>query len=103
MCTFNYPENYDQFTQEQQDSILSWFNTTKQIERGLISYSTKSKNENELKALSDRREKYEVRLRAAQSILRTMGVFVEYNWPGHEHEYFLATRADAELYRKEHE
>lgn len=42
-------------------------------------------------------------LRGAQSILRSMGVFVEYNWPGHEHEYFLATAADAERYRKEHE
>ena len=50
MCTFNYPGDYAQFTKEQQDGILSWFNTTKEIERGLISYSTKSKNENELKA-----------------------------------------------------
>jgi len=103
MCTFDYPDNYDYLTKEKQASVLSWFNTTKDIERSIIGSSTKSKSEDELKVFSDTRERYEAKLRGAQSILRTMGVFVEYNWPGHEHEYFLATAADAVRYRKEHE
>lgn len=103
MCTFDYPEHYNYLTKDQQESVLSWFNTTKDIERSIISTSVKSKSERELKAFFENRERYETQLRGAQSILRTMGVFVEYNWPGHEHEYFLATSADAERYRKEHE
>lgn len=95
MCTFDYPEHYNYLTKDQQESVLSWFNTTKDIERSIISNSVKSKSEN--------RERYETQLCGAQSILRSMGIFVEYNWPGHEHEYFLATAADAERYRKEHE
>ena len=101
MCTFNYPDNYDFITNDQQESVLSWFNTAKDIERSIISASVKSKSERELKVFSENRERYETQLRGAQSILRTMGVFVEYNWPGHEHEYFLATSTDAERYRKE--
>ena len=78
MCTFDYPEHYNYLTKDQQESVLSWFNTTKDIERSIISNSVKSKSERELKAFSENRERYETRLRGAQSILRSMGVFVEY-------------------------
>lgn len=50
MCTFDYPEHYDYLTKDQQESVLSWFNTTKDIERSIISTSVKSKSERELKA-----------------------------------------------------
>lgn len=99
MCTFNYPEKYA-LTKEQQESVLSWFNTTKSIERSVLKHAVDAKSEDEVKIYSNLREKYETRLKAAQSILRSMGVFVEYNWPGHEHEYVLATKADAEDYEK---
>ena len=80
MCTFDYPEHYNYLTKDHQESVLSWFNTTKDIERSIISTSVKSKSERELKAFSESRERYETQLRGAQSILRSMGIRRYLRW-----------------------
>lgn len=94
-----YPETYDFLSEEQQSIIVRYMNAVQQqAERYYdlhLQYEVETYKHNLYWRLYNQTRS---ELTGAKSAYATTGVRVEYNWPGHYHEWILATRADAQAY-----
>ena len=93
-----YPEDYNYLTEEQKIIIVNYLNAVQDLadryyEKHLQDEDT-AEHERYLKLYNQTMSE----LTGAKSAYTTMGVRVEYNWPGHYHKWILATRADAQNY-----
>lgn len=107
----SYPENYDWLDTNQQDIIINYMNGVQNLaNRYYQNYS------NELNATFDPNYKEEhdkdierylrlynhtvTSLTGSKNAYATLNILCEYDWPGHDKKWFLATRKDAEDYNE---
>lgn len=94
-----YPENYDNWTEEQKDVIIKYMNAVQHL---CDEYYQKHLNSESLNNTQEHQEYLSLyrhtltSLTGSKNAYATLGLKVEYNWPNHKHEWFLATRQDAE-------
>lgn len=91
-----YPDNYDNLSENFQVKTLKWFNNrqraiqkAQEMQRTFVQDIAKNGRERE-KALY-------AEMRAVKDYLSKVGIKVEYNWTGHRREWFFATYYDAEM------
>lgn len=93
-----YPENYDFLSQEQQNVIVSYMNAVQSLAHRYYEKHIHEENtpthERYLKLYNQTMSE----LTGAKSAYVTVGIRVEYNWPGHYRKWILATQADAQAY-----
>lgn len=87
----DYPVNYDWLTDKQKKYIYTWFNRRFQEIKDLRTKIYECNVREITNKFNERIEKLENDLRAGQSLLMGLGIFVEFNWCGHRDEWFLAT------------
>lgn len=112
----DYPSNYDWLTEEQQNKILNLMtNNQKMVDAywKLCKDSAENFEQTNLddmtyihtemldKTLNDKLAVYNIAanfLSGMRIAYASLGIMLEYNWPGHKNEWILATTEDAENY-----
>lgn len=110
----SYPENYDSLGEQYQEKIITLMNARQKVADEFWRICNDSyENIEELdeykyifttlldKSLNERLMAYNAAvnfLTGMKIAYASLGIKVEYNWPNHKNEWFLATREDAENY-----
>lgn len=104
-----YPDNYDWLNSEQQIIIISYMNGVQDLaDRYYEKYSLEleSSIDDEEQSKKDI-EKYLrlynhtiTSLTGSKNAYATLNIMCEYDWPGHDHKWFLATKEDAQNYNE---
>lgn len=110
----SYPENYDSLGEQYQEKIITLMNVRQKVADEFWRICNDSyENIEELdeykytfttlldKSLNERLMAYNAAvnfLTGMRIAYASLGIKVEYNWPNHKNEWFLATREDAENY-----
>jgi len=110
----SYPENYDSLGEQYQERIITLMNTRQKVADEYWRICKDSyENIEELdeykytfttlldKELNEKLAAYNAAinfLTGMKIAYASLGIKVEYNWPNHKNEWFLATREDAENY-----
>ena len=110
----SYPENYDSLGEQYQERIVTLMNARQKVADEFWRICNDSyENIEELdeykyifttllnKSLNERLMAYNAAtnfLTGMKIAYASLGIKVEYNWPNHKNEWFLATREDAENY-----
>ncbi len=99
MFKFNksrYPNSYGWLTKKQQNEIIGWFENEDFLMREAEEDGKNIEYLDDVSALCSSFENhYKNRIQAAKSVLSIADIYIEYDWPEHEGEYFLATYEDA--------
>lgn len=97
-----YPNSYDWLTKKQQNQILNWLENEYYLMKSAEETKVDSASMEDVSARCAALEShYKSSLQGAKSILSNLDIYAEYDWPGHEGKFFLATYEDAERYKKE--
>lgn len=110
----NYPENYNSLGEEYQEKIITLMNVRQKVADEFWRICNDSYEDIEEldeykytftrllnKSLNERLMAYNAAvnfLTGMKIAYASLGIKVEYNWPNHKNEWFLATREDAENY-----
>lgn len=112
----SYPENYDSLGEQYQERIITLMNVRQKVADEFWRICNDSYEDIEIEELDEYKYTFTTLLNkslnekltaynAAVNFLTGMkiafaslGIKVEYNWPNHKDEWFLATREDAENY-----
>ncbi len=110
----SYPENYDSLGEEYQEKIITLMNVRQKVADEFWRICNDSYEDIEEldeykyvftrllnKSLNERLMAYNAAvnfLTGMKIAYASLGIKVEYNWPNHKNEWFLATREDAENY-----
>lgn len=99
-----YPTNYDNIDKKTRDIIVEYLNDQQALAelyyKHHIEYEQHEYNhdDNELPRYLRLYQHQMTLICGGKNLLSVLGINAEYNWPGHPHEWFLATRADAQAY-----
>lgn len=96
-----YPTAYTYLNDESKNTILNYMNGMQQLANRYY-----EKYMNALPVVTKYLSLYQhtlTGLTGAKNAYATLGIMVEYNWPGHKDFWFLATREDTENYNNSEE
>lgn len=102
----DYPENYDNITDEQKNIIINFMNAMQDLaNRYYKEYFdseilNKENNNDRKEHLLKLYQQTVDTLTGAKNAYRTLGFMVEYNWPQKKGKWILATKKDAAYYEE---
>ena len=90
----DYPVNYDFLPIQVQNSIVEYFEYTMSTARSYYRQFLSAEEPEKARYYALYCQELD-NISGAKDAMAVTGVMVEYNWPNHEHKYFLANRQDA--------
>ena len=98
----DYPENYDDWDPNKLQNATDYMNA---VQASLETYRQKheeaeGKDEEEHLQYLTLIQHCLTSLQGSKNAYVTLGIMMEYNWPGHEYEWFPAIRDDARLFEE---